>query len=540
MPNIGRPSRDCNSCRKRRIKCDLKYPECGQCLRKRWSCSGYRKDSDVLFRTETLISFPDNQSKDRRKKQIQQIQQRENGVSFKKQEDFDSSAKGLSPYRKQIMIHDQLSENWDNHFIPLALAGLRISADMPLTMLNAISNIISQNDHESPLYKALNAVGYTFLARTNPSKNTLAQRIKAYRNALTAVNSTLRDSQKCRTNTTLLTVWVLGLYEFLADPTNAGWHIHSQGLINLFRLRGSENYATEDGRYLYLLFFNSFQIQAIRTGEESYITESITLIHEIADHCNSSEYLPLRTCIFTYHCALQCSRIRKLLNEATDAKLLSSSESILQDMDNIEKATYPLSHKSFITENKVEAPVRIAHDDDSPGKDTNHPMEVDSLYRGSIMYRVNWRIRVSFFVLEFLQRVSTSPRNNLYASETMGRYGKNIRLLSDDIKEIHNVYTRKIQKHINLLRIRSHSHTAENQSVKAEIAGLKAALDKYAKQNESLKGKIRAQQSEMQVWKDHAWGLLLQYARLLRKVYSLDDKVGRLSEEVRKRDVSNK
>lgn len=39
---------------------------------------------------------------------------------------------------------------------------------------------------------------------------------------------------------------------------NAGWHIHSQGLINLFRLRGSENYATEDGRYLYLLFFNSF------------------------------------------------------------------------------------------------------------------------------------------------------------------------------------------------------------------------------------------------------------------------------------------
>lgn len=39
---------------------------------------------------------------------------------------------------------------------------------------------------------------------------------------------------------------------------NAGWHIHSQGLINLFRLRGSENYATEDGRHLYLLFFNSF------------------------------------------------------------------------------------------------------------------------------------------------------------------------------------------------------------------------------------------------------------------------------------------
>lgn len=93
------------------------------------------------------------------------------------------------------------------------MAGLRMSADMPLTMLNAISNIISQNEHESPLYKAFDAVGCTFLARTNPSKNALAHRIKAYRDALTAVNSTLRESQKCKTNTTLLTVWVLGLYE---------------------------------------------------------------------------------------------------------------------------------------------------------------------------------------------------------------------------------------------------------------------------------------------------------------------------------------
>ena len=78
-------------------------------------------------------------------------------------------------------------------------------------------------------------------------------------------------------------------------------------------------------------------------------------------------------------------------------------------MDNVEKATYPLSHKSFITENEVEAPRPSEHDDESSKKDTNQPMTVDSLFRGSIMYRVNWRIRVSFYVLEFLQRASTSP-----------------------------------------------------------------------------------------------------------------------------------
>lgn len=178
-------------------------------MRKGWQCPGYRKDSDVLFRTETLISFPDNQSKDRRKTQRQQ---EEDDESFKKQERSELS-KGLSHHRKKTTINNPLSEDWNNHFIPLAMAGLRMSADMPLTMLNAISNIISQNEHESPLYKAFDAVGCTFLARTNPSKNALAHRIKAYRDALTAVNSTLRESQKCKTNTTLLTVWVLGLYE---------------------------------------------------------------------------------------------------------------------------------------------------------------------------------------------------------------------------------------------------------------------------------------------------------------------------------------
>ena len=78
-------------------------------------------------------------------------------------------------------------------------------------------------------------------------------------------------------------------------------------------------------------------------------------------------------------------------------------------MDNVEKATYPLSHKSFITGNEVEAPRPAEHNDESSDKNINQPMMVDSLVRGSITYRVNWRIRVSFFVLGFLQRASTSP-----------------------------------------------------------------------------------------------------------------------------------
>lgn len=78
-------------------------------------------------------------------------------------------------------------------------------------------------------------------------------------------------------------------------------------------------------------------------------------------------------------------------------------------MDNVEKATYPLSHKSFIIENEVESPAPAKQGEGSLEEESTPPMMVDSLFRGSIMYRVNWRIRVSFYVLEFLQRASTSP-----------------------------------------------------------------------------------------------------------------------------------
>ncbi|KAF3399711.1 hypothetical protein DPV78_006672 [Talaromyces pinophilus] len=57
MPNVGRPSRDCYACRKRRIKCDLLRPECTQCQRKSQSCPGYRDELELIFRIESVSSF---------------------------------------------------------------------------------------------------------------------------------------------------------------------------------------------------------------------------------------------------------------------------------------------------------------------------------------------------------------------------------------------------------------------------------------------------------------------------------------------------
>ncbi|OJJ46501.1 hypothetical protein ASPZODRAFT_25599 [Penicilliopsis zonata CBS 506.65] len=66
MPNVGRPSRDCQSCRQRRIKCDLLRPHCGQCLRKGRLCPGYRDELLAMhFRLDITVSTTSQRHRNR-------------------------------------------------------------------------------------------------------------------------------------------------------------------------------------------------------------------------------------------------------------------------------------------------------------------------------------------------------------------------------------------------------------------------------------------------------------------------------------------
>ncbi|KAJ5483325.1 hypothetical protein N7530_002571 [Penicillium desertorum] len=49
----ARASPACGNCRSRRIKCNLLRPRCSQCARAGLDCTGYRSQSDLLFRDQT-------------------------------------------------------------------------------------------------------------------------------------------------------------------------------------------------------------------------------------------------------------------------------------------------------------------------------------------------------------------------------------------------------------------------------------------------------------------------------------------------------
>jgi hypothetical protein len=163
--------------------------------------------------------------------------------------------------------------------------------DMAKSVYNAIPCVISKAHERSALYLVCNAVGFAYMANANRSLDTAINRSRAYGTALAAVRSAVRGPQQCKSDDTLLGVWLLSLYEVRhgsqrlsglrftdthamklllgaresANPVAeySGWDIHSRALTELIRLGGTGRFARRDGRNVFWIVFNTVVSLAI-------------------------------------------------------------------------------------------------------------------------------------------------------------------------------------------------------------------------------------------------------------------------------------
>ncbi|RFU27687.1 hypothetical protein B7463_g8634, partial [Scytalidium lignicola] len=207
--------------------------------------------------------------------------------SSSQKDEFPFSAETYSP------LQYPLPESWNKHCIPLVMN--KFSFDMVGSIYSIIPRAISKAEEGSAFYQAFSAVGCAYVANVSWSLQAISNRAMAYGTALSAVNLALRDPQQCKSDSTLLSVWLLGMYEvrycirsdissvgftdahapikLLLAPRNSAssvvmssaWKIHSQGLTELIRLRGPEHFATKDARNLFWIILNTLQIRALMT-----------------------------------------------------------------------------------------------------------------------------------------------------------------------------------------------------------------------------------------------------------------------------------
>ncbi|KAL2696855.1 hypothetical protein AAEP93_002150 [Penicillium crustosum] len=267
---------------------------------------------------------------------------------------------------------------------------------MSKNIFSVIPDVLSKAEEKSALYQACNAVARAYMATITRTSKATSDRAKAYGSALMATRSAIQDPQRCKSDNTLLAL-LLGIRKGTEPVATPGWQFHNQVLSKLIRLRGSEQFTTRSGRNLFVIIFTNVETQAFMSGQGC--EEALTWFLEYRKYCELSEYPILRACIFSHHCARICSHVRALVDTGDLDKVLSSSPSILQEMDEVEQMIYPLSHDEAIASCVI----------DHPMTPYTRPKHTYPCYVGVHVIQSNFRMRLSYAVLEFLGYACKAP-----------------------------------------------------------------------------------------------------------------------------------
>lgn len=347
----------CITCKIRKIKCDEEKPSCRRCTSTGRTCDGYGPRAPLL-------------------------------------------------------------EFWHDHFMPFVLDELKLYFTLADDAFSSVPRLLSKAREGSSLYSACNAVGRAYMMGKTRSAKAVSEGARAYGNALSTLRSAIGDRQECRSDNTLLAIWFLSMFEvFLgaSDPSaradgTPGWKSHNQVLTHLVSLRGSEIFASLNGRRLFTIIFSNVLAHALVPSHD--FSDCPTWFIKFHQHCQPSEYPMLRAHIYTYQCARIISRILRLIDVGDVDEILSCSWSILQEMNQIEKATYPFSNGEPVTKYEVEpltAPYTCP----------------DHMYPGYIGIQIThtvFRMRLSHHAIWLLDYASRAPSCTLQQRVMLGRF----------------------------------------------------------------------------------------------------------------------
>ncbi|KAI0121669.1 hypothetical protein BJ170DRAFT_132264 [Xylariales sp. AK1849] len=274
MVYCGKPSRGCQMCRTRRIKCDETKPTCNQCAKSRRQCPGYKDEFDLVFRNETQAT--ERRARKANKKALQK--------AGKQDSSEDESSGSISPISPIDDFRDAFRSPLEQAIMPSVSIPVETRADCHFVanfilipqqgstrgFLDFLLPMLKVDGPSGHLQRAFNACALALLNNCPGARNNYADKaLNEYTYALKGTNVALRDPAVQNSDSTLAAVLLLGLFENITAKQLGmlAWGSHIEGAIQLVKQRGRKQLRTRAGLLLFIAVRTQMIIHTLTSGK---------------------------------------------------------------------------------------------------------------------------------------------------------------------------------------------------------------------------------------------------------------------------------
>lgn len=268
MVYCGKPSRGCQMCRTRRIKCDETKPTCNQCAKSRRQCPGYKDEFDLVFRNETNATKKRAQKASRKAMNTKIVRidsnSSESQLSTVSRDPFNNQLSTIVPSLTVAPEQHAQCHFFANFVLVPRQDGSRGFMDYLVPMMAKEAN----NTH---LRHAFNACALASLGNkvTANGINFGDRALTAYTKALAATNIALRHPEERMSDSVLAAILLLGLFENITAKQMGmfAWGSHIEGAVELVKSRGRKQLSTKSGLLLFIAVRTQMIIHTLTTGK---------------------------------------------------------------------------------------------------------------------------------------------------------------------------------------------------------------------------------------------------------------------------------
>ncbi|KOS18148.1 Uncharacterized protein ESCO_002595 [Escovopsis weberi] len=283
----GKPSKGCQMCRSRRIKCQ----------KSRRQCPGYKDEFDLVFRNETQAT---ERRAQRASKKAQAKKAKKGGSpstsslpesslmpvkseSSSPASQISSSSWSYSPIpprpplpakhpvpinslwrTPQLGVDDQAACFFISNYVLIPQQGSTRG------FLEYVVPILTEGHVSAPFKQAFDACALATLANHLSLAADLEKRaLQKYTQALSLVSRALRNPESRLQDSTLAAVLLLGLFENVTaqQPAMFAWGSHIEGAVQLVEGRGPEQFQTKIGIAMFIAVRTQMIIHTLSTAK---------------------------------------------------------------------------------------------------------------------------------------------------------------------------------------------------------------------------------------------------------------------------------